>query len=969
MRKTLHILGIITIALTLSTVCLFAIHPRISLVPVYPILSSSIKALTNINTKLSGNIFLVPGLWTSLIIDDASLEIQTNNGLQTTATLSSGKVTFHLLSLLKRHIALDGLLVHGMSVSFILGDKQTDSDFGERTDIGLDDVVEFLEQLDFIEQTGPIKITDLVGSIVRPDKTSTFNLDIARGHLDLSSTGILTASGNFEDQQFTVNTEIGPLQKIKSLEPLPLSIHLSHQNINFGLKGQLYFPEETAHLTSSFSLSGENIGDLASTFGYQNIPPGTFSMDGTIALSDQKVVLTIEEFYPGTKNLAVTLSADGLSSGNTNYTVSIQGDEFNLDQITGLFQRPESVASKEEIREQRQSLLNKILIPDALSDLNLILEISLKKLTVLEREISDLEITSSMRQGIAPSSLLRATFENSTVHGNLSLNLASETPKVAVNITSTAWNIGKTLDSFNLSEGVAIYMENLISTFKTSGRSLDELLTNLEFAIHADDGIYGLQDRNTGAILEVAIDKASIIGLPGKETSVELRGTVKDQQIAITTTLDDQRGEPKETITSLPFKQTITIADTTLKFNGTFPLPYTMEGLVVQSSLSGKKLSDLNNLLRLDLPGVGPYTLTGVLKVTPEGYKLNKINAHVGSSILEGDLFFNTMNATPDLLVELNAKTIQLSDFISVNDLRNTNNPVPEKSPKPEPLNKHLTDQKILDSYNGKVSLEVSEVYSGDDFLGSGSINIVQEGGELKITPLEISLPEGNLSIYFSIKPHGGVRHYSLNTHIEGLNYGVVGHWFKPDTDVGGILDLHSSLTSTSQGYRDFMANASGYIDLAIKPEKIRSGVIDLWAVNLLSYLLPIINPANSSTVNCAAGQFDINKGILTERNILIDTTRIQVKGAVEVDFPKGQIEAILRPRPKRPQFYSLATPIKIKGKISDFKVGFAKGGLIGTVIRIMTSYIVVPIQWIILDKIPEDGTINCQQLVQPRQP
>jgi hypothetical protein len=37
---------------------------------------------------------------------------------------------------------------------------------------------------------------------------------------------------------------------------------------------------------------------------------------------------------------------------------------------------------------------------------------------------------------------------------------------------------------------------------------------------------------------------------------------------------------------------------------------------------------------------------------------------------------------------------------------------------------------------------------------------------------------------------------------------------------------------------------------------------------------------------------------------------------------------------------------------------------LIGTVIRIFTAHIVVPIQWIILNKLPEDGSDVCRDVI-----
>jgi hypothetical protein len=100
--------------------------------------------------------------------------------------------------------------------------------------------------------------------------------------------------------------------------------------------------------------------------------------------------------------------------------------------------------------------------------------------------------------------------------------------------------------------------------------------------------------------------------------------------------------------------------------------------------------------------------------------------------------------------------------------------------------------------------------------------------------------------------------------------------------------------------------------------------------------------------------------GIMKEKSIVIDTSKIRVRGSAHVDFKQQTVYLKLTPTPKRPQFISLATPIEARGKFSDFDVGLAPGGLIGTAIRVLTAYIVVPIQWIILNKLPEDGRDVC---------
>jgi hypothetical protein len=160
----------------------------------------------------------------------------------------------------------------------------------------------------------------------------------------------------------------------------------------------------------------------------------------------------------------------------------------------------------------------------------------------------------------------------------------------------------------------------------------------------------------------------------------------------------------------------------------------------------------------------------------------------------------------------------------------------------PEQDQKNLTDQVVINKYNAIILAEVTEVFSGVDYLGSGLLKIKQQQGKLKVSPLRVSMPSGNVSIDFSMEPDGDDRHFAIDTHIEELDYGIVGRWFKPDTDLAGVINVRSSLYGESPDYQDFMSHASGYIDVSLQPEKIRSGVIDLWAVNLFSYLIPFFS-------------------------------------------------------------------------------------------------------------------------------
>jgi hypothetical protein len=280
-----------------------------------------------------------------------------------------------------------------------------------------------------------------------------------------------------------------------------------------------------------------------------------------------------------------------------------------------------------------------------------------------------------------------------------------------------------------------------------------------------------------------------------------------------------------------------------------------------------------------------------------------------------------------------------------------------------------LIDQAVLNAYNASIDVEVQEVLSGADHLGSGTLRIEQREGKFKMDPLDLRIPGGTVHVDYSVRPAAGSdsRVYSVQVRLDNFDYGYLARRYRPDTDMSGIINLRAYLRSTSRNRQGILANGSGYLDFSVQPRQLRAGVIDLWAVNLFTYLVPLLTPKGESTINCAAGRFNLVEGILSQEELLIDTTRIRVKGKAEVDFKNNIIEARLRPIPKRPQFYSLSIPIEIKGRFSDLEAGLARGSVIGTVIRLATSYVVVPLQWIIMNRLPEDGTAACLELVAER--
>ena len=136
-------------------------------------------------------------------------------------------------------------------------------------------------------------------------------------------------------------------------------------------------------------------------------------------------------------------------------------------------------------------------------------------------------------------------------------------------------------------------------------------------------------------------------------------------------------------------------------------------------------------------------------------------------------------------------------------------------------------------------------------------------------------------------------------------------------------------------------------------------GVFDLWSANLLFRLLPLIN-TSASPMNCIVGQFDLEHGKLRSRRIVIDTASTRTEGSGTADFATDEVHLRFVPRPKVPQFFSLATPVEVSGKFDDFRFGVRPADAFGTAARWVASPVVVPIQRLVGERIPGDGRDVC---------
>lgn len=159
------------------------------------------------------------------------------------------------------------------------------------------------------------------------------------------------------------------------------------------------------------------------------------------------------------------------------------------------------------------------------------------------------------------------------------------------------------------------------------------------------------------------------------------------------------------------------------------------------------------------------------------------------------------------------------------------------------------------------------------------------------------------------------------------------------------------------------MLDADGRIDFAIWPEEVRGGTFNLWSVNLVNLLLavlPVIDPGGESQVNCIVGRFDLEEGVVSDDKILIDTTRVRVRGAGSANLRTEVLDFVFRPRAKGLALFRLQNPLRVTGTLTDYRIGIDRRDLLPSTLRMLASPIIVPWEWLTLGPLPRDGADVC---------
>jgi AsmA family protein len=767
------------------------------------------------------------------------------------------------------------------------------------------------------------------------------------------------ARGSLLGERATLSIRGGTVPAMLRERSTPVELKLAVADATLRV-GSLISLDETGRDTAlSFDFQAPRSGDLARWLDVapeSNLP---VALRGRARITDEAWILDQTTLKLGRSEL--TIDARHPRSGDAPITLaSVRSPLIDVPELLTLSATVPATGAGEGLG----SRLDALLVPGPVSLPDADLELDLKRLALGGTDLVDVSVLARSREGRLLPSAVKGQLAGAPFAALVELDLRGELPFGELDLSTGAIDVGALLREFGVAEDIDGRAESLHVKLIGRGNSLRAFAAQSALDVHLVGGSITLLGAAQRPIADIRVDKVIISTPAGEPIRVRLDGSLDQTPVKIevsTGTLVDFATDPSH----LPFAVLVQAAGARLKLDGAVALPLGSEGELT-FEMSGERLDTLSELARTDLPAWGPWSLRGPIRMTSTGYEMDGILLNVGRSRLGGTIQLDFSGPRPYLRLRVSAPSIQLDDF-----------PMPERladaPPKPTSVEElrvaaseaagqtdRVLSARFLRRFDASIDVEAREVLSGADRLAGGELHLKLKEGRLDLDPAIVNVPGGSLRLSMSYDLKESEIDFAATASVERFDYGIIARRMGRGDDIRGLFSLNLKLAGKAPSLNTLMQKASGSIDLAVWPTELRSGIFNLWSVNMVLRLLPLFDPGGESQVNCVVGRLDLRDGQLDDDKIIIDTTALRIRGTGHANLVTEELDFVFRPRAKGVALFRLQTPLRVGGTLTEQTFSVKWFDVVGSVARLVASPVLLPIERITLGPLPRDGADVC---------
>ncbi|MEI8394153.1 MAG: AsmA family protein [Rhodospirillaceae bacterium] len=361
---------------------------------------------------------------------------------------------------------------------------------------------------------------------------------------------------------------------------------------------------------------------------------------------------------------------------------------------------------------------------------------------------------------------------------------------------------------------------------------------------------------------------------------------------------------------------------------GTIDRPMSEQILDVKLSIAGERLSTLSPVTGARLPELGPYRASVRLSGGRSHYRLADLAARLGESDFDGQLTVSLSGARPRLEGHLHSELLDQRDVAVPAAASVALVPVPAAG---RVIGAQPFGLESLLALDAQVALKLDRWATWPADLTDFVANLDLDEGRLSVRSLHAQVAGGWIDGRLEVDAGRKAPLIVLSGHGEAMSSEQILPALGMAQSPSGLFTLDLDLSGNGNTPRDLLAGLTGHAALSIGMGTLPVRHFDLIATDLVQAVMPWAKRGDVTDMNCLKARFRIKDGVAVSERLLIDTGKITVTGAGEVNLGTEQLEFLFDPRPKDPSLISLATRMRVSGTLADYRaapdaMGLAKG-------------------------------------------
>jgi uncharacterized protein involved in outer membrane biogenesis len=396
----------------------------------------------------------------------------------------------------------------------------------------------------------------------------------------------------------------------------------------------------------------------------------------------------------------------------------------------------------------------------------------------------------------------------------------------------------------------------------------------------------------------------------------------------------------EDTAGTFPMEIDAAAGATRLKASGSVTNLAQFGSIDAKFELQGRSLEDLYKLVGVVLPGTPPYKLRGQLNKQGQSWAVSQINGVLGKSDLTGALTFNNAKPVPLLSGKVQSRLLDFEDLGPIIGLSSDNAPpamtqAVATQKRPARAGRVLPDSKLdfarLKAMNANVSYSAAKIVHVKALpLDRMSANIKLDNGVLELDPLKLGVAGGELAGRLAInsKVSPAVIETRLDARAIELNrlFPTIETTKSSLGRISGQVDLKGSGSSTAQ----VLASSSGNVAFLMGSGQISNILLEFMGLDGGEIIKFLVRGDRNVRLRCAAAAFDVQKGLMTSKAIVLDTVDTVIDGSGTISLADETLSIRLEPSPKDASILSLRSPLTIGGTFGAPTAAPDKGSLAG---------------------------------------